>query len=120
MSLARFLAAAAAVTFVVGLAATFGWTYREQSHTVSSLRAERASLQADNRRLSASLGSAESAFGALNAGLARTRADATAARHDARTQWLNGYIAGWLAALQPDPYADDLPDNRSREAAYAR
>src|SRR5207247_988122 len=98
----------------------FGWTYRDQSHTVSSLRAERASLRAENRRLSASLGSAQSAFGALNAGLALTRADATAARHDARAQWLDGYIAGWLAALQPDPYVDDLPDNRARSAAYVR
>jgi multidrug resistance efflux pump len=120
VSVARLLAALAAVTFVVGLAATFAWTYRDQSHTVSSLRAERASLRAENHRLGASLASAQSAFGALNAGLAQTRADVASARRDAGAQWLDGYIAGWLAALQPDPYADDLPDRRSRTGAFAR
>jgi hypothetical protein len=118
VSVARLLAALAAVTFVVGLAATFGWTYRDQSHTVSSLRADRASLRAENRRLAASLASAESAFGALNAGLAQTHADVAAARRNAGAQWLDGYVAGWLAALQPDPYADDLPDRRSRTHAF--
>jgi predicted negative regulator of RcsB-dependent stress response len=126
VSAARLLAALAAVTFVVGLAATFGWTYRDQSNTVSSLRAERASLraqraslQAENRRLAASLASAESAFGALNAGLAQTRADVTAARRDAGARWLDGYVAGWLAAVQPDPNADELPQRRSRSQAFA-
>jgi hypothetical protein len=113
VSVARLLAALAAVMFVLGLAGTFAWTYRDQSHTVSSLRAERASLRAENRRLGASLASAQSAFGALNAGLAQTRADVAAARHDAGANWLNGYVAGWLAALEPDPYAEDRPDRRS-------
>ena len=120
MSVARLLAAAAAVTFVVGLAATFGWTYREQSRTVSSLRGERDTLRAENRRLAASLGSARSTFGTLNAGLARTRADVAAARRDAGAQWLEGYVAGWLAALQPDPYADDLPGRRPDTGLFLR
>jgi hypothetical protein len=120
VSVARLLAALAAVTFVVGLAATFGWTYRDQSHTVSRLRAERAALRAENKRLAASLASAQGAFVALNAGLAQRRADVVAARRDAGAQWLNGYVAGWLEAIQPDPYAADLPDRRSRTAAFVR
>ena len=120
MSFARLLAAVAAVTFVVGLAATFAWTYRDQSHTVSRLRAERASLRAENRRLAASIASAQGAFVALHAGLAQSHTDVVKARRDAGAQWLNGYVAGWLEAIQPDPYAADLPDRRSRTAAFVR
>jgi predicted negative regulator of RcsB-dependent stress response len=125
VSVARILAAAAAVAFVLGLAGVFGWTYREQSHTVSRLTRERAALRAQNRRLASNLASAQSALTTLNVGLDQTRRNVAAARAAARvqagTRWLDGYAAGFLWALGADPYgAVDTPDAGSSTGWFGR
>jgi hypothetical protein len=121
VTLARILALLAAAVFVVGLAATFGWTYRNQSRTVSRLERERAALRRDNRRLAASLASAQTALGTLNAGLAQTRDAVAAARLRAGEQWLDGYASGVYWGLGVDPYgAVDAPDAGSPTGYYGR
>jgi hypothetical protein len=116
---ARILAAAAAIAFVLGLAGTFGWTYREQSRTVADLRRERASLRAENHRLSSSVASAQTALTTLGTGLAQARAGTAAARSQAAAAFLDGYAAGALWALGADPYGGEDALDAGSTTGYA-
>jgi len=109
VSVARLLAAVAAVAFVAGLAVTFGITYRNESHAVAQLKRERTALRAQNRRLSASLAAAQTALTSLGTALASTHAEVATARRAAGQRFLDGYAAGSLWAAGADPYGSAEP-----------
>jgi cytochrome c biogenesis protein CcdA len=118
---ARVLAALAAVTFVAGLATTFGITYRDQSRRLDRVERERNALRVENRRLGTSLGAAQVALTSLNAGLAASRANIAAARETADARYREGYAAGFMWAIGATPGgAADIPDVRLASGHYGR
>jgi hypothetical protein len=118
---ARIAAVVALFALVAGLTVTFGVTYRDQSHRLARVQRERDTERARNRRLEASLASAQAALTSLNAGLASSRADIVAARETAGARYRDGYAAGFLWVLGGDPYgAVDALDAGSASGWYGR
>jgi type II secretory pathway pseudopilin PulG len=110
MTVARLVTLILALAFVAGLAGTFGWTYREQSHRVARLQAERAQLRAENRRLQASVAGAQTALGTLGVALNATRLRVRDAARAGRNRYLDGYAAGYLWGSAADPLGGDTLD----------
>lgn len=110
MNLARIVVVTLVLAFVAGLAATFGWTYREQSHTVARLRADRTRLRTDNRRLASSVAEAQTALGTLGVALDSTRSRVRAVARAGRDNYLGGYAAGYVFGSGTDPLGDAALD----------
>lgn len=110
MTLARLASLILALAFVAGLAATFGWTYRQQSHTVARLESDRARLRVENRRLQSSVAAAQTALGTLGVALDSTRGRVHDVAQAGRNRYLEGYAAGYLYGSALDPIGDAALD----------